>query len=426
MSTVRREVLRFALPGVVALIVVAAAASFVALQVATDEAVRDARDDARLIARGIVAPGVTDALVDGDPEALQYVDSVVRDRVLGDRVVTVRIWAEDGTVVYADEPELIGQRFELGDDELEVLREGGAEAEVSDLDKPENASQLRFGELLEVYLRLETPDGQPLLFEVYERQSTIDARAREVFADLLPLVLVPLAVLLAVELTLAWRMARRLRQSNDDREEFLAQALDASESERRRIAADLHDGVVQDLAGVTYTLAALADTAAAGGEDDQARRLQGAAAETRRSVRSLRSLLVEIYPPNLADAGLAGALADLAASASRNGTLVEVEVDPAVELDAGTEGVVYRVAREALQNVAKHAGAARVDVRLVPDGTGAVLTVVDDGRGFEPGPAAEGHVGLRLLTDLAQRQGADLDVTSAPGAGTTVRLRVGP
>ena len=157
---------------------------------------------------------------------------------------------------------------------------------------------------------------------------------------------------------------------------------------------------------------------------NQARRLTGAAAETRRSVRSLRSLLVEIYPPNLVDTGMEGALSDLAAAASRNGTEVAVEVDPKVTLDDEGQAVVYRVAREALQNVAKHARAGQVTVTLALGDGGTVLTVRDDGQGFDPGMVPEGHVGLRLLRDLVQEHHADLSIDSVPGEGSTVRLVV--
>ena len=420
----RREVLRFAVPGVVALVVVGAGSLWLARSVSTDEAVGDARSDARVLARGTIEPAVTEDLVAGSADALAYLDAVVRQRVLSEDVVSVRLWTADGTIVYADDPELIGRQYDLGPDELEILDHGGAEAELSDLSKPENAGQRAFGELLEVYLRVRTPEGQPLLFEVYQRQSTIDSRARDVLGTLAPLVLVPLVVLMAVELTLAWRMARRLEQSTREREQLLRRAVDSSEAERRRIAADLHDGVVQDMAGVTYTLAALADAAAAAGEDERASRLTAAAGETRRSVRSLRSLLVEIYPPNLADAGLEAAVSDLASATIRSGAAVTVRVDPALRLPDELEAVVYRVARETLQNVAKHAQADVVVVSFEPDGDAAVLTVRDDGRGFDPADVPPGHVGLRLLADLVEEHGSDLTVESAPGEGTTVRLVV--
>ena len=420
----RREVLRFAVPGVVALVVVGAGSLWLARSVSTDEAVGDARSDARVLARGTIEPAVTEDLVAGTPMPLPTSTRWSVERVLSGDVVSVRLWTADGTIVYADDPELIGRQYDLGPDELEILDHGGAEAELSDLSKPENAGQRAFGELLEVYLRVRTPEGKPLLFEVYQRQSTIDSRARDVLGTLAPLVLVPLVVLMAVELTLAWRMARRLEQSTREREQLLRRAVDSSEAERRRIAADLHDGVVQDMAGVTYTLAALADAAAAAGEDERASRLTAAAGETRRSVRSLRSLLVEIYPPNLADAGLEAAVSDLASATIRSGAAVTVRVDPALRLPDELEAVVYRVAREALQNVAKHAQADVVVVSFEPDGDAAVLTVRDDGRGFDPADVPPGHVGLRLLADLVEEHGSDLTVESAPGEGTTVRLVV--
>jgi two-component system, NarL family, sensor kinase len=422
--SVPREVLRFAVPGVVALLGVAGGSLWLAKTVSTDAAVRDARESTELLARGVVEPELTDALVDGDPAAVTRLDQVVRERVLSDEVVTVRLWRRDGTIVYSDEPRLVGDRYDLGEEELDVLDHGGAEAEVSDLAKPENRFERGFGELLEVYLPVQTPGGEPLLFEVYQRQSAIDSGARDVLDALAPVVVGPLILLMAIELPLAWRMARRLEQGRAEREVLLEQAIDSSEVERRRIAADLHDGVVQDLAGVSYTLAALAHTAESAGEEDQARRLAAAADETRRSVRSLRSLLVEIYPPNLTDTGLEGALSDLAASCCRNGTTTEVDVDAGVDLDEAAQAVVYRVAREALQNVGKHAQAGHVTVSLRPVPAGAELSVVDDGRGFDPDGVPEGHVGLRLLADLAREAGADLEVTSTVGAGTSVRLVV--
>ena len=92
---------------------------------------------------------------------------------------------------------------------------------------------------------------------------------------------------------------------------MLQRAVDASADERRRIAGDLHDGVVQDLAGLSFGLSAAAERTAATGEEDAAAELRGGAEQTRQSVRAVRGLLVEIYPPRLRDAGLASALSDL-------------------------------------------------------------------------------------------------------------------
>ena len=125
MTTVRREVLRFAIPGIVALVVVAAGSLWVARTVATDEAISDARRDARLLARGVVEPAVTDQVVSGDLDAFAYLDAVVRSRVMSDEIVGVRLWAPDGTIVYAEDTALVGEQFDLGEDELAVLEAGG-------------------------------------------------------------------------------------------------------------------------------------------------------------------------------------------------------------------------------------------------------------------------------------------------------------
>ena len=101
-----------------------------------------------------------------------------------------------------------------------------------------------------------------------------------------------------------------------------------------------------------------------------------------------------------------------------------VEVDPDVTLDEEAMAVVYRVAREALQNVTKHARADHVTVSLAGEDGRTALTVRDDGDGFDPGTVREGHVGLRLLRDLAAEHGADLVIDSVRGVGSTVRLVV--
>ncbi|HMQ27242.1 MAG TPA: sensor histidine kinase [Acidimicrobiales bacterium] len=437
-TSVRREGLRFAIPGVLALVILLAASLWVARSIARTEATRDAEATAELLATTVIEPNLDDGVVAGDPDALARLDALVRRRVLVDPTVTARIWSADGTVVYSDKAELIGDTYELDEDDLADLRGGGTDAGVSDLSKPENRFERGYGELLEVYTGVQSTSGEPFLFEIYQRQSSVESDATRIFRSVVPVVVGSLVLLMAVQLTLAWRMARRLERAQAEREELYQQALDASDAERRRIAADLHDGVVQDLAGVGFTLAALADRAGddtsgtefGAGDARAAARLASSAGTVRRSVRALRSLLVEIYPPNLAEAGLDTALADLVAS-TNGWSAVDVAVDPGLELTVGQKTVIYRVAREALQNVRKHAGADRVTVSVEPTGEdGAVLTVTDDGRGFDPGGASAGdravggHVGLRLMGDAAERAHGALSVTSAPGSGTTVRLEV--
>jgi signal transduction histidine kinase len=224
---------------------------------------------------------------------------------------------------------------------------------------------------------------------------------------------------------LAARLGRRLRETQREREELLVRSAEASEDERRRIAADLHDGPVQDLAGISYSLSAAAEQDAS---PEVREALRDAAAGTREAMRRLRTLLVEIHPPNLRASGIDAALADLLAPLRARGLVTELDVEPGVTLGEEDERLVYRAAAEALRNVDRHARATRVAVALRESGTTVRLEVVDDGAGFAAEERSrrreDGHVGLALLEDLAGRAGATVAVRSTPGAGTTFALEM--
>jgi signal transduction histidine kinase len=417
--TVRREVAVSALLSTIAAAAIGLGGFWAARTVATGEAVHQAEQATELLASAVIEPALPAGLAQGDPAAVDAVDAVVGTSVLSDRIVAVKIWHDDGTVLYSDDLEGMGTRFPLGANQQEVFSTGTSQAELSDLSEEENADQSDFDQLLEVYVAIEDPAGRRLLFETYQATDGIDATTQRILRAFAPVVLGGLLLFGAVQALLSWRLARRLQASRDERERLLAQSLAASDHERRTIAADLHDGVVQDLVGVTYSLDALAAEDA-----PHAHELTAAATSTRRSVRSLRSLLVEIYPPNLGQVGLAGAVADLVA-ASPSDVDVEIRIDPAITLSQGTQEAVYRAIREALSNVRRHARATRAVVELADAEPGRVtVTVTDDGEGFDPDTVETGHVGLRLLADLAHSRGGTLTVDSAPGAGTTVRMVV--
>src|SRR5215217_3134034 len=133
--------------------------------------------------------------------------------------------------------------------------------ELGDREEPENRFERGQGDLYEVYTRLRAPDGTPLLFETYQRGNALVAEGRDVWLPFAVPVLASLVLLWLVQVPLAWRLAGRLRRSQLEREALLVHAVEASADERRRIAADLHDGVVQDLAGLSYSLSAAAERA---------------------------------------------------------------------------------------------------------------------------------------------------------------------
>ncbi|MCU1496622.1 MAG: Histidine kinase, gyrase and HSP90-like ATPase [Acidimicrobiales bacterium] len=419
-----RPVLQFALAGVAALAIVAIAVSVASERVGQREAIVVARSEALVKGQAIVEPILTDGILTSDAEAIATVDRAVRADILDGTLVRVKIWRADGRILYSDEERLIGARYTLGEDDRQAMREETVQAEVSDLREPENRFERSQGKLLEVYLPLRTPNGTAVLFEAYFRYDTVSSSGARIWRSFAPVTLGALVVLEVVQIPLAWGLARRLRQRQLEREELLNRALNASDRERRRIAQDLHDGVVQDLAGVSYALAA-ASRRDGGATPDEL----GAAGESvRASIEALRTLLVEIYPPDLAEEGLGPALADLVGRSRATGVWVDLDTTNLVApVPAAAAGLVYRSVQEALRNVVAHAEASTVTVRAWSTGDAVAAEVVDDGCGFDPATArstGEGHLGLAGLGGLAADDGADLVVTSAPGAGTTVRITV--
>jgi signal transduction histidine kinase len=419
--SIQRPLLWFAVTGLVPLVLLGFVGVELLRRTGTDEAIGDAKRVTRLAGEGIVEPAVTDALLRGDPAAIDRLDRTVRERVLGPPVVRVKVWTKDGRIIYSDERRLIGATYKLGEDDAEALEHGGVDAEVSDLAADENRFERPYGKLLEVYLPIRAPNGEPLLFESYLRFSSVAASGQRLWREFAPALVGALALLWLIQLPLAWRLACRLRANHRERETLLQRALDASDRERRRIANDLHDGVVQSLAGVSYSLAADADEAPAA----VGQKLRGAARETRQAIRELRSLLVEIYPPDLHVVGLAGALNDLVAPLEHRSVEARIDVPAGLTLPAETEALFYRVTQEALRNVVGHAGAGHVSVAVRQGDRRATLVVEDDGRGFDPGmKARDGHFGLRMIEDAARDAGGIVEIDSAPGRGTRMRLEV--
>jgi two-component system, NarL family, sensor kinase len=421
----------FLVAGFIVLTVVGVLLALAQRRAAVAEAVRDARTVTSLEAHDVVGPALTsEALVPGP--AYDALDRIVRERVLGDLIVRVKIWDETGRVVYSDDSRLVGRTFPLPEDELAALRSGETTAEVSDLGEDENLDERQFGKLLQVYLGVRTPTGQQLLFETYQPYDVIRDSSRRMLLTSLPVLLGGLVLLYLVQAPLAYRMASRLRAVQDEREQLLVASLAAQDRERASIAADLHDGVVQGMAGASYSLTATASAARAAGQERVADAVLTAAGDLRRWVRELRSLVVTITPPALHSHGLAASLADLAAPLESRGIVVSVEAGDDGSLDEPTEALVYRVAQEAVRNIVRHAGAGRVELSLsrTPGRGGVdelVLRVADDGRGFDPsapGARGRGSVGLDLLRALVSGQQGQLDVTAEPGHGTTVVLRL--
>lgn len=234
-------------------------------------------------------------------------------------------------------------------------------------------------------------------------------------------------VLLAIELTIIPAVGvimvrnRRLQQ-----ERLHRHAEQVRDNERRRMVGELHDGVVQDLAGINYALERLR----LGGvsADQHGAVIADSAARLRHSIGALRTLMSDRYPPNLAEDGLRAALAGLADRLKRAGMNVRLDVLQAERLPPVTSALIFRAAEEAVRNVEVHSDAQAVVIQARREGRQVTLIVEDDGRGFDSAQLRErrsaGHVGLRTIRDLVSACGGALRVRAAPGRGTTVQVEV--
>lgn len=412
----------FALTGFVVVALLGLAAVEVIRTTATDEALRNATELTALAGRAVVAPAIDDGLAEGRRASQRRLASAVDKYVLSDSVVRVKLWTADGMIVWSDEPRLIGARYDLREDELEALHQEHVTAGVSDLDEPENRFERHYGRLIEVSRGVRTPDGQQLLFETYVRSSVIQASGERIWRRFIPVLIGALLALELIQIPLAYLLASRLRDRQRERSALLERAIDASEDERRKIAGSLHDGPVQQLAGVAFSLAAAARDQDAGGQARSAV-VGDAASQVRSTIRDLRATLVDLYPASLHRSGLDAAVADLLAPLDEAGVTTELDVEGTDFSDA-QERLLFRGAREGLQNVRVHSRASNVSVRVQRDGPLAVLEIRDDGIGFDVDHDAEGHFGLKLLSDLAAAEGGRLDITSVPGDHTLLRLEV--
>ncbi len=196
--------------------------------------------------------------------------------------------------------------------------------------------------------------------------------------------------------------------------------------ERNRLAREMHDSLAQGLVGVILKLEAAEEAVAA----DPAQALpvvrtvremaRGVLDEARRSLQALRPRLLD-------HADLAAALERLGGevgSQTRAAVRVSVRGRPR-PLGRDVEENLLRLAQEALQNAVRHAQARRIQVELAFDGRGARLQVEDDGRGFDLARRSPGGLGLDIMRERAERVGGLLEVETAPGRGTRVRVRAG-
>jgi two-component system sensor histidine kinase UhpB len=213
-----------------------------------------------------------------------------------------------------------------------------------------------------------------------------------------------------------------LDRLESERRESARQALRVLEGERRRISRELHDEVGQTLTGVMLQVEGLAASI----PDELRPQLEELRETARRGTEDVRRIARQLRPEALEDLGLKSALSTLATSF---GEQAHIQVDRRLEqgppLPEEQELVIYRVAQEALTNVARHAGATRVELRLEFTEHGTVLTVRDDGRGLSPTSMSSSN-GIRGMRERAMLIGAVLTIDGSAGPGTEVQLSIPP
>lgn len=408
-----------------AFILCAAGLALAQRHAALHEAVRDAKVTTSLLATRVVQPAlpfVPQTRLDAD----QVLDQVIRQQVIGDPINQVQLVNESGLVVYSTDTDMAGQRVTLSGDEQNALGSGSTTAGRDDGSDPTRLFSGQAGQPLRVSVGLRAPSGQRLLMQTGQPYEVVWQTSRVVWLTLMPSLLLALALLYLIKIVFAYRLTRGLYGLQEGREQLLITALAAGDRERTLIASDLHDGVVQGLAGASYTLNDAANKTRAAGQPQLADTLTKTARSLRQWVRELRSLIVTVTPPALHTEGLQATLTDLIATLDARQIEVELDVQVSDTLTETGESIVYRVAQEAIRNVVRHANASKVELIVAEDNRWLQLQLTDNGQGFDPAASTRqgDSVGLTLLSALVHQRGGELQVRSSAGRGTVVTLRL--
>jgi signal transduction histidine kinase len=227
------------------------------------------------------------------------------------------------------------------------------------------------------------------------------------------------------------RALHELATLEAERRRLLERTVEATEDERRRIAAELHDGPIQHLAAIVFRLEGVRGALEEGTIPDHAvPAIEATQEELREEVVDLRRMITQLRPPVLDQLGLEDALHDHVDGVRIDSGLdVSMHIDLPTRLEPDLETVLYRVSQEALVNIVKHARAGHVWVALRANGNAVTLEIRDDGVGFRseesPTLVQDGHLGLIAMRERVETIGGTWELQSSPGEGTVVRAVFG-
>jgi len=416
-SEVRSAVSWFIAVGVLAMLVIAVPAALWVRAESKSNALNNAIHQAQRLADYSIGPLLTKDLIAGLPGATRRLDDRLAPRISDGSIVRIKIWDAEGRIVYSDSPSLIGQVFDLPSFAPELLAGGRGQANLGVQNSADEEHESEAGELVEVHVRTTAVSGQVLILEAYFSDDAVRNEQNALILGLIPTFLLSLGALQLAQFVPAIQLARRIQGHQSTKRRLLQHAIDASDLERQRIARDLHDEVIQDLAGLSYALEAEERHSA-----PEYQALFGQAkAILQKNVRTLRAMTTELYPPDLAELGLPAALTRLAAPLLEHGIEVKLHIPLDCDIDRDRAAMFYRVAREVLANTLKHAKARTLELTLMQDADRTILLIHDNGCGFDlAADAPANHLGLRIMRDTIEVAGGSLEVRSWIGGGTSV------
>jgi two-component system NarL family sensor kinase len=418
--------LRLALLGPLLGLVVGAAGALAvtavwAPRIAGAHAVNRAEDTAVEMAESTFGPLVTADLLSDDGTAYRILDEALRARVSDGSIREVTVRDATGRVVYALEPALVGRRLPLAAAHHRMLQTGGSDAQLA---TPTTLTEQSPDHVhVAVVAGFRGADGEPYLLEAQLQTPRFRDAEMRLVQQLTVLVLLVVGAIFA--LPSLFFLAGRLKGFRAERSRLVAKATNASLTERRKLAQALHDDVVHELAGLGFALSATVAHLPTRADPDTQSMLRTADGLVQRSVGRLREILADIYPLPLEETDLAQAVEELAEPLRAEGVQIRVLVPTDRELEPAIRTIVFRLARELLRNVARHAQADQVELCVERHPDKVTLTLTDDGVGFDtsvlktPSP---GHVGLILLVDAVADLGGSFLLTSAPGRGCLVEV----
>lgn len=422
----RRDLLIFSAGTAFTVLLISLGLVLIVTQVARTVALRGAQETTAALANLVIAPLLEDAL-DGTAAGRGELDRAVAHRLRDNSITSLTVWRADGEVVYSSDVDQIGRHFAPSKEITDAIARNMTISAVKDTGTIPGPSEAQFQRMIAAYVPLRLAGQPTFTFEARYSYDRVERATKLLLALILPLCIGAVVLLELIQVPIAIRLARRVTHDEAERAELLERALSASERERRQIAAKLHDGLIQDLAGAGYALTALTRSV----PPERAAIAERVGVVVRGAVDALRYLMVDIYPPDLSGSGLSVAVNDLATPLRKRGLAVSVEAAALPPVDPEAATALYRVANEALTNISKHAGAGAVQVSLTAEREGdrytVLLRVADDGVGLPTDALdrrAEGHLGLPLLIDRIADLGGELTVRRADERGTIVEARV--